>query len=88
MKANELTLAGLRPIEGEATLKGNADILGVPHHVYLIEVTEAEDGCQVAVEDPYDRLEVVHALNEGRLQTVRVPGHAGAYVCLIAPHLD
>ncbi len=83
-------LVDLRP--DEACLKAVTEILGVPHHVYFIEVTqvpEEEDATeQVAVHDPYDRLGDVQRHNEGRLLTVKVPGHEGHYVAVVFPFAD
>jgi hypothetical protein len=76
----------------EACLKAVAEILGVSHHVYFIEVRDEqiddESSEQVAVNDPYDRLEDVQRLNEGRLMTVKAPGHEGSYVTVIFPFAD
>ncbi len=73
----------------EACLKAVIEVLGVPHHAYLIAVHEVagEDGAseQVAVRDPHDRLGDVQRLNDGRLATVRVPGFPGDYVLVIFP---
>ena len=83
-------LLDLRP--EEACLKAVTDVLGVPHHVYFIEVEGVgEDGEateQIAVSDPYDRLGDVQRLNEGRLMTVTVPDHDGEYVMVIFPFAD
>jgi len=83
-------LIDLRP--EEACLKAVTDILDVSHHVYFIEVKEAEvdeEGSeQVAVKDPYDRLGDVQRLNEGRLLTVKVPGYEGDYAMVIFPFAD
>jgi len=80
-------LLDLRP--EEACLKAVTEILGVPHHVYFIEVTrvsEQEDAReQVAVQDPYDRLGDVQRLNEGRLLTVHIPGFPGDYAAVVFP---
>src|SRR5438876_6237310 len=83
-------LTDLRP--EEACLKGVIEILGVLHHVYLIEVHEVEvDGgatSQEAVNDPHDRLGDVQRFNDNRLLTVQVPGFEGRYVMVIFPFAE
>ena len=74
----------LRQLEGEDTLLGAIDLLGVQHHVYFIRVEEAA-GLQRAVGDPYGRFDELSAICEDALQTVEVPGYAGEYVTLIHP---
>ena len=72
----------------EACLMGTLTILGVPHHLYFIQVIEDEDEIQEAVNDPYGRLKDVYRQNDGRLLTVQVPGFPGRYVCSIFPYAD
>jgi hypothetical protein len=76
----------------EACLRAVTEVLGVPHHVFLIAVQEVAhaDGSneQVAVRDPYDRLGDVLRFNEERLATVRVPGYPGEYVLVIFPFAE
>jgi hypothetical protein len=82
-------LTDLRP--EEACLKAVTEILGVPHHVYFIEVLEKETGeysYQVAARDPYHRLRDVQRLNDGKLMTVTVDGYPGDYVLVIFPFAD
>ncbi len=80
-------LVDLRP--EEACLKAVTEILGVPHHVYLIEVQEEADATeQVAVHDPYDRLGDLQRFNEGRLLPVQVLGYSGDYVAVVFPFAD
>lgn len=82
-------LTDLRP--EEVCLKAVTDILNVPHHVYFIAVREVEEGgltLQLAVCDPYDRLNDVRRLNEGTLMTVRLPGYEGDYVMVLFPFAD
>jgi hypothetical protein len=73
----------------EACLKAVTELLGVPHHVYLIAVQDVRmqsgETEQVAVRDPYNRLRDVHRFNDGRLATVRVPGLKEDYVLVIFP---
>jgi hypothetical protein len=88
--AGPLTLKGLTDLgPEEACLKAVTDILGVPHHAYLIAVEDVrrEGGGteQVAVRDPHGRLRDVQRLNEGRLATVRAPGREEDYVLVIFP---
>jgi hypothetical protein len=83
-------LTDLRP--EEACLKGVIEILGVPHHVYLIEVQEVDvaggAACQEAVNDPHDRLGDVQRFNDNRLLTVQVRGFEGNYVMVIFPFAE
>ena len=83
-------LIDLRP--EEAVVRGVTEILGVPHHVYFVEVTKVEDedygAEQVSVNDPYGRLGDIQRLNEGRLLTVKVPGYQGDYLTVIFPFAD
>jgi len=76
----------------EACLKAVTEILGVPHHVYLIEVTDVQEEAdateQVAVHDPYDRLGDVQRLDEGRLLTVKVPDYEGDYALVVFPFAE
>jgi hypothetical protein len=59
------------------------------HHAWFVQVEEA-DGDQVAVNDPYNRLEEFQQLDAdaGRFQTVEVPGFSGEYVLVIYPAGD
>jgi hypothetical protein len=76
----------LRKIEGEAALLGHVFIYGVMHHAWFVEVEE-RDGDQVAVDDPYNRLDEFQQLDvdAGRFQAVEVPGFEGTYVVVIYP---
>ncbi len=80
----------VRPIEGEGALLGTAYILGVLHHAWFVEVVNDDDGDQVAVNDPYGRLEDFQQLDadRGRMQTVQVPGYPGDHVLVIYPAGD
>lgn len=77
---------GVRPIDGEATLRGHAHILGAIHHAWFIRVAERR-GEQVAFDDPQGRLDDLHYLarDGGTFSTVEVPGFSGSYVVVIAP---
>jgi hypothetical protein len=79
--------AALRP--QEACFKAVTEVLGIPQHVYFIQVKtvwdEQDNPEQVAVHDPYDRLEYVRQLNDGNLMTVKVPGYEGDYLTVIFP---
>jgi hypothetical protein len=79
-------IQGIRQVEDEAALLGHVYIFGVMHHAWFVEVEE-RDGDQVAVDDPYDRLEEFQQLDAdaGRFQTVEVPGFPGEYVLVIYP---
>jgi hypothetical protein len=73
----------------EACLKAVTEILGVPHHAYLIAVQdvrrEGGETEQVAVRDPYGRLGDLQRFNDNRLATVRVPDREEDYVLVIFP---
>lgn len=76
----------IRPIEGEAALLGRAYILGVLHHAWFVQVEE-RDGQQIAVNDPYGRLDDFSRLDAdaGPFQTIEVPGFPGEYALVIYP---
>jgi hypothetical protein len=73
----------------EVCLKAVTEILGVPHHAYLIAVEDirrqGSETEQVAVRDPHGRLRDVQRLNDGHLATVRVPGREEDYALVIFP---
>jgi hypothetical protein len=83
-------LTDLRP--EEACLRAVTEVLGVPHHVFLIAVQDVAcgDGAteQVALHDPHDCRGDVLRLNEERLATVRVPGYPDEYVLVIFPFAE
>lgn len=55
-------------------LTAQTELLGVPHHVYFVQVQETANGLE-PVKDPAGRLEdVERQLGEGRPQTVELPG--------------
>jgi hypothetical protein len=74
----------------EACLKAVTELLGVPHHAYLIAVEDVRGDSgeieQVAARDPHGRLRDVQRLNEGRLAMVRVPGRERDYVLVLGFH--
>src|SRR5260370_36139334 len=78
-------LTDLRP-EG-AYLKAVAEVLGVSHHVWFVEVTD-EDGMQQPVYDSHTIYEDMQCLNAGRLCTVQVPGYPGRYVMVLFPFAE
>jgi hypothetical protein len=84
-----VNIQGVRPVDGEAALLGHVFVHGVMHHAWFVQVEEA-DGDQVAVNDPYNRLEEFQQLDAdaGRFQTVEVPGFSGQYVLVIYPAGD
>lgn len=74
--------------DGEAGLLGTINIMGVPHHVHLIEVHVVDD-LQTPVADPYDRYGDLQHCYEGCYATVQVPGHDGKeYVVQVLPYAD
>ena len=83
--------------EGEV-YHGRIYLFGVPHHVKLIKVEEVAEcdppsdcepgSFQEPVDDPCDFYNDVQRLNEGRLQTVHVPGLEGEYVMIIYPYAE
>jgi hypothetical protein len=77
---------GIRQIDDEAALLGRVYILGVLHHAWFVQV-QYRCGEQVAVNDPYDRLNDFYRLDTeiGAFQTVAVPGFPGEYVLVIYP---
>lgn len=79
----------VRKLDGEAALLGHVYLYGVMHHAWFVEVEE-QDGDQVAVDDPFNRLEEFQQLDAdaGRFQTVEVPGFSGTYVVVIYPAGD
>ena len=67
-------------------LTAQTELLGVPHHVYFVQVQETANGLE-PVKDPAGRLEdVERQLGEGRPQTVELPGLPGRYVVSLFPH--
>jgi hypothetical protein len=81
-------IESVRPIEGEEALLGIVYIFGVLHHAWFVRVATDDDDDQVAVDDPYGRLEEFRQLDAdgGRLRTVEVPGFPGReYVLVIYP---
>jgi hypothetical protein len=84
-----VNIQDVRPVDGEAALLGHVFVHGVMHHAWFVQVEEA-DGDQVAVNDPYNRLEEFQQLDAdaGRFQTVEVPGFSGQYVLVIYPAGD
>ena len=77
----------LRVLEGQSVLKGSTTILGVNHHVVFVEVQD-NDGEQVAVNDPDNYLDDILRLNDGILETVRIPGMAGEFAVVVYPYAD
>lgn len=77
---------GVRQVDGEATLLGYAYIFGILHHAWFIQVLSAV-GEQVAVDDPYGRLDDLHYLagDGGPFATLQVPGFPGEYALVIVP---
>ena len=61
-------------------------VLGVLHHAWLVQVTEAAAE-QVAVDDTHHRLDDLHYLvgDAGPFETIEVPGFPGRYALVIAP---
>jgi hypothetical protein len=80
------SIEGIRQIDDEAALLGRVYILGILHHAWFVQV-EDRGGEQVAVNDPYGRLEDFYRLDleVGAFQTVEVPGFPGEYVLVIYP---
>jgi hypothetical protein len=76
----------LRKLEGEEALLGVVHIFGVLHHAWFVRVEETHDD-QVAIDDPYNRLQEFQQLDAaaGRLRTIEVPGFPGQYVLVIYP---
>jgi hypothetical protein len=83
---NDVRIEGIRQIEGEAALLGHVYLFGVLHHAWFVQVEECE-GDQVAVDDPYNRLDDFQQLDSdaGALRTVEVAGFPGEYVLVIYP---
>jgi hypothetical protein len=81
-----LVIDDIRQLDGEATLLGHAYVLGALHHAWFVKVAE-RPGEQVAVADPYHRLDDFHYLvsDGGPFETVEVPGFPGRYVMAISP---
>jgi hypothetical protein len=81
-----VNIQDVRQVDGEAALLGHVFIHGVMHHAWFVQVEE-RDGDQVAVHDPYNRLEEFQQLDAdaGRFQTVEVPGFEGTHVLVIYP---
>jgi hypothetical protein len=79
-------IEGVRQLDGEATLLGHAYFLGILHHAWFIQVSEA-GGEQVGVNDPHGRLDDLHYLagDGGPFATLAVPGFPGEYALVIAP---
>lgn len=72
--------------EGQNFL-GRLSIEGTDFHVVAIRVTEF-NGCQEAVEDPYDRLHALYDFDEdGYFETVKINGLEGDYVVVIYPFM-
>jgi hypothetical protein len=80
-------LSHLRFIENQSVLQGTATFLGVNHHVVLVQVCEC-GGMQVAVNDPDHYLSDVLRLNDGVLQTVRIPGLDGEFIMVVYPYAE
>lgn len=78
---NGTLVRNLHKIEGEEVLFGTIDALGVGFYAYFIRVEERDDE-QVAVNDPYHRLDDLYALDPdaGVRPTIEVPGFEGEYV--------
>jgi hypothetical protein len=75
----------IRLVAGEAALLGRLHVAGVLHHAWFIKVKE-RDGIQVAVNDPFDRLEdAYHLDSQGAFRTVELPGVDGEFVLVIYP---
>jgi hypothetical protein len=81
-----VSIEGLRPLDGEATLLGQAYVLGVLHHAWLVRVSE-HSGMQSPLDDPRGRLDDLHYLagDGGPFATVEVPGFPGEYALAIVP---
>jgi hypothetical protein len=81
-----VTIEGLRPIDGEATLLGRAYVFGVLHHAWLVRVSESSGG-QSPSDDPRGRLDDLHYLagDGGPFATIEVPGFPGEYALAIVP---
>jgi hypothetical protein len=79
-------IEGIRQIDDEGALLGRVYILGVLHHAWFVQV-QYRRGEQVAVKDPYHRLNDYYRLDAeiGAFQTVEVPGFPGEYVLVIYP---
>lgn len=79
-------IEGIRKIDDEAALLGLVYVLGVLHHAWFVQV-EDRGGAQVAVNDPYNRLDDFYRLDvdAGPFQTVEVPGFDGEYVLVMYP---
>jgi hypothetical protein len=79
--------ADLGPEEG--CVKAVTEILGVPHHAYLIAVVDVRavggETEQAAVRDSHGRLRDVQQFDDRRLATVRVPRREEDYVLVIFP---
>ena len=74
------------PDDDEAVLFGTLLLLRTSHHVAAIQVREDEDGNQVAVKDPYGRLDDAYHVDNVRFQTVTLPGREGDWVLVVTPH--
>ena len=81
-----VSIQDVHSVDEEAALLGHVFIHGIMHHAWFVQVEE-RDGDQVAVHDPYNRLEEFRQLDAdaGRFQTVEVPGFPGEYVLVIYP---
>lgn len=81
-----ISIDRIRKVAGEATLLGHAYILGVLHHVWLVQVI-GRAAEQLAVDDPHHRLDDLHYLagDAGPFETIEVPGCPGRYALVIAP---
>jgi hypothetical protein len=79
------TIGNIRKLDGEETLLGTINILGVEHHIEFIRVEE-QGGLQESVNDPHDRFADMQSAYEGYYQTVHVPGFEGEYVVSVLPY--
>lgn len=77
------------PTGNEATMLSVIQLYGVRHHVTAIQVKCDVNDYQVAVNDPYDRLDDAYAGDsDGVFQTIEIPGFKGRWVLHITPYYE
>jgi hypothetical protein len=71
--------------------KDGAEVFGVLHHLQFVQVVKrGVHGNWRAARSPCQYLvDALEAADPGqRLMTVRLPGHAGRWLCLMTPHAE